>query len=190
MRQSQLEGLIFNHHRPEFPLAIENTSNSLEGHAYTRGLEPTSVAMPPAIRKIPAGYHTATPSLVVAGATKLLDFLKSAFGAKELAMFMMPDGTIGHSEVEIGDSRIMLGEATADTPAMPGRVFLYLDDVDVAYKHAIDAGATPMREPADQFYGDRTAVVKDPVGNVWSLATHIEDVSDEEVRKRMAAQAM
>ncbi len=140
------------------------------------------------VKPVPEGYHTVTPSLVVEGADKLLDFLKKAFGGREVAMFRMPNGTIAHAEVVIGDSRVMLGEAGPEWTAMPGRTYTYVSDVDAVYKQALQAGAVSIRAPADQFYGDRTAVVKDPVGNVWTVATHREDVSEEEMARRMAAQ--
>ena len=143
------------------------------------------------VRTIPEGYHTITQSLVVKGADRLLEFLKEAFGAKEVAMFKMPNGTIAHAEVIMGDSRLMIGEAGSDiwTEAMPSRSYMYVRDADSSYKKALQAGATSVREPADQFYGDRTAAVKDPVGNIWTLAMHKEDVSPEEEARRMVAQA-
>ncbi len=140
------------------------------------------------VRPVPEGYHSVTPSLVVEGADKLLDFLKKAFGAKEVVMFRMPNGAIAHAEVVIGDSRVMIGEAGPDWPAMSGRTYTYVGDVDAVFKQALQAGAVSVKAPADQFYGDRTAVVKDPVGNVWTVATHREDVSEEEMVRRMAAQ--
>ena len=141
------------------------------------------------VRPVLEGYRTLTQSLVVVGADRFLDFLKKAFGAREAAMFRMPDGSVGHAEVLIGDSRIMLGEAGPEWPAMPGRAYMYVSDADAVYRQALAAGAVSVRELRDAFYGDRNGAVKDPFGNVWTIATHKEDLSEEEMRKRMAAQA-
>ncbi len=138
------------------------------------------------VRAIPKGYRTLTPSLPVKGAGKLIDFLKQAFLAQQLELFTMPDGSIAHTVLKIGDSHIMMSEATPEWPANPNQMVLYTEDTDIVYRRALKAGATSIREPADEFYGDRTAVVKYPCGNVWSIATHKEDVSAEEMRKRMA----
>src|SRR5215471_4110986 len=140
------------------------------------------------VRAIPEGYSVVTQSLVVKQADKLLDFLKDAFDARESGVFKMPDGKIAHAEAIIGDTRVMLGEETPDALAMPGRAYVYVRDVDSSYRKALDVGAVSIREPKDQFYGDRTATVKDPTGNVWTLATHKEDLSQEEQMKRMMAQ--
>ena len=140
-----------------------------------------------AVKPIPDGYHTVTPYLTVEGVAKLIDFVKHAFGATEVERMARPDGTIGHAEVRIGDSIIMMGEATAQWKPMPGTIYLYVDDTDTTYKRALQAGATSLMAPADQFYGDRNAGVKDASGNVWWIATHKEDVSREELTKRMKA---
>jgi len=140
------------------------------------------------VRVVPEGYHTVTQSLVVRGADRLLQFLKEGFGGKESGIFRMPNGTIAHAEITIGDTRIMLGEETPEWLEMPGRAYIYVKDADASYRQALQAGATSLREPADQFYGDRTATVKDPVGNVWTVATHKEDLSQEEQMRRLAAQ--
>jgi uncharacterized glyoxalase superfamily protein PhnB len=141
-----------------------------------------------AVKAIPDGYHAITPYLVVPGVAKLLDFLKEAFGAEETHPRMTrPDGTVMHAEVRIGDSRVMLGEASDRFPAMPGSLYLYVPDTDALYRRALAAGATSLMEPADQFYGDRNAGVKDPSGNAWWIATHKEDVSHEELVRRAQA---
>ena len=135
---------------------------------------------------MPEGYHTVTPYLTVKGASDLVEFLKKAFGAEET--FRMGDGgKITHAEMRIGDSMVMLGDAP-DEP-MPGMLHLYVQDVDRLYERALELGATSIREPADQFYGDRSAGVKDRFGNQWWLATHIEDVPPEEMERRAAAAA-
>ena len=140
-----------------------------------------------AVKPIPDGYHTVTPYVTVEGVAKLIDFVKQAFGATEVERMARPDGTIGHAEVRIADSIIMMGEATAQWKPMPGTIYLYVDDTDTTYKRALQAGATSLMAPADQFYGDRNAGVKDASGNVWWIATHKEDVSREELAKRMKA---
>jgi PhnB protein len=138
---------------------------------------------------IPAGYHTITSYLTVSGAADLIDFLKQAFAAREKERFTQPDGTIGHAEVAIGDSVIMLGEPKKDCKPMTGAFYLYVDEVDAIYQRSIAAGATSAMEPANQFWGDRTATVHDRFGNIWHIATRIEDISHEELERRIAAMA-
>jgi PhnB protein len=140
--------------------------------------------MPSQVKPVPEGYHTLTPHLIVQGAPKLLDFLKQAFDAKEKYSLTGPNGAIMHAEVKIGDSMVMIGEAMGEWKAMPASIALYTDNADALYKRALEAGATSIREPADQFYGDRSGGVKDPAGNHWWIATHIEDVSPDELKKR------
>lgn len=122
---------------------------------------------------VPEGYHTVTPYLVVKGVPRLIDFVERAFGARERQRMLRPDGSISHAEVELGDSVIMLGEAQSEAGTMPGMIHLYLGDVDGAYRRALDTGATSLREPADQPYGDRMAGVKDDFGNQWWIAKPI-----------------
>ena len=133
---------------------------------------------------IPSGYHTVTPYMRVTGAAEFIDFLTRAFGAKENHRSLAPDGSIMHADITIGDSHVMLTEGMENFPPLPGSNFLYVSDVDAAYRSALDAGATSMMEPADQFYGDRTAGVRDPFGNEWWIGTHIEDLSAEELHRR------
>jgi PhnB protein len=138
------------------------------------------------VKPIPEGYHTVTPYLLVQGAEKLINFMKNAFDAKETERYSMPDGSIGHAEVRIGDSVIMVADAQGDEyKPMAAGIHLYVEDCDVTYKLAIGAGATSVREPQDQFYGDRSAGVNDQFGNKWWIATHKEDMSKEEIIKRM-----
>jgi PhnB protein len=139
-----------------------------------------------AVKPRPDGYHTVTPFLNVQGTASLVDFLKNALGAEEVMRMPGPGGVVMHAEVNIGDSRLMLGEAMA-RPVSASSFYLYVNDVDAAYKRAVMAGATSQSEPADQFWGDRMATVTDPFGNTWSIATHKEDPSPEEMAKRMAA---
>ena len=141
--------------------------------------------MPAKVKPVPEGYHTITPYITVKGADKLIDFLKTAFGARERLRMPGPDGKIAHAELQIGDSVLMLGEASGQFPALPTQVYLYVEDCDKFYNQALAAGATSVRELEDQFYGDRNGTVKDAFGNIWSLATHVEDVSGEEVERRM-----
>jgi PhnB protein len=140
-----------------------------------------------AVTPIPAGFHTVTPYLVVQGAAKLIDFLKQAFDAKEIMRMPLPDGTIMHAEVKIGDSIVMMGDARGEMKPMPAAIYLYVNDADATYQRALRAGATSTMEPADQFYGDRSAGVKDPVGNQWWIGTHIEDVPPDELARRAEA---
>ena len=141
------------------------------------------------VKPIPQGYHTITPYLVVQRAAQLIDFLKQAFEAEEILHMAQPDGTITHAEVKIGDSGVMISEASGDFKPMPAMLHLYVEDTDSVYRRALRAGATSLREPEDQFYGDRTGGVQDASGNQWWIATHIEDVSADELAKRAVDQA-
>lgn len=142
-----------------------------------------------AVRHIPDGYHTITPFLVAEGTARLIDFIKQAFGAEEIERMAAPDGTVMHAELRIGDSMLMFGEAQGEWKAIPSMLYLYVKDVDATFAQALRAGATSMRAVADQFYGDRNGTVRDAWGNIWSIGTHIEDVSPEEMRRR-ALEAM
>ena len=144
---------------------------------------------------IPKGYHTVTPSLFVAGAAKAIDFYKKALGAEELMRFPGPDGKIMHAEIKVGDSIIMLAD---EMPDMGGRspksiggtpvsFFVYGENVDAAWKRAVDAGAREVQPLADQFWGDRTGCLEDPFGHHWWLAQHIEDLTPEQIRKNAEA---
>jgi uncharacterized glyoxalase superfamily protein PhnB len=137
----------------------------------------------------PDGYHTVTPYLIVRDAGSLIGFLKQVLEAREEQRFAEPDGFIMHAEVRIGDSVVMIADANEANPPRPGMLHVYLEDIDAAYGRALAAGAAAVREPEDQFYGDRTAGVEDPFGNQLWLTTHIEDVSPEEMQRRMEAQA-
>jgi len=139
------------------------------------------------VKAIPDGYHTVTPYIVINGVAKLIEFVKSSFGATEVMRHTRPDGSVMHAEVRIGDSVIMMGEAPAGGKHFPAMLHLYVDDVDATYQRALEAGATSLREPTDQIYGDRSGGVQDEFGNQWWLAKHLEDVSEEEMARRMAA---
>ncbi len=130
--------------------------------------------------------QTVTPYLIIPGVARFIEFARQALDAQEIGQrAAAPDGRIMHAEVRIGESVIMMGEPMGEWQPMAGSFYMYVPDVDAAYRRALDAGATSLREPADQFYGDRSGGVKDPCGNVWWLATHKEDVSHEELQRRM-----
>ena len=145
--------------------------------------------MAKAVKAVPDGYHTVTPYLVVPGVARLMDFLREAFGAAEVMRHARPDGSVQHAEVCIGDSMVMMGEPQPGSEPRPATVCLYLSDVDETYRKAIAAGGKSLREPADQFYGDRSGGVQDPCGNQWWISTHVEDVAPEELERRAAAAA-
>jgi PhnB protein len=134
------------------------------------------------VQKRPEGFHTVNPYLVVNGAARIIEFLKQAFDAEDVGQpFKAPDGTIMHAAMRIGDSIVEIGDSPEP---MPMNLHVYVDDVDGTYRRAIGAGAVSVREPETTFYGDRSAGVKDPGGNTWWLACHVEDVSDEEIVTR------
>jgi len=148
------------------------------------------------VKSTPEGVHTLTPYISVKGAAEALAFYRSALGAEELFRLDMPDGRVGHAELRIGDSRMMLADempdmadAVARSPrTLGGTTFglhVYVPDVDAAFRRAINAGGVVKRPVQDQFYGDRSGTFADPFGHVWTLATHIEDVSPEEMRRRI-----
>ena len=146
------------------------------------------------VKPIPDGYHSITPYLIVQGAGRAIAFYNEAFGAVEL-LRLEAGGKVQHAEVQIGDSRIMLADEFPEmgfrSPATLGgaavSILLYVEDVDARVERAVAAGAAIQRPLQDQFYGDRSATLVDPFGHVWTVATHREDVSDEEVRRRMQA---
>jgi PhnB protein len=137
-----------------------------------------------AVKYIPEGYHTVTPFVLAKDALALIDFIVRALNGVEVSKHLSPDGKLMHGEVRIGDSLIMLGEASEKFPAVPGMFYLYVPDVDSVYKQAVNAGGQSLREPTNEFYGDRSCGVADAFGNQWWMATHIEDVSPEEMQKR------
>ncbi|HEX9119622.1 MAG TPA: VOC family protein [Terriglobales bacterium] len=144
---------------------------------------------------IPAGYHTATPYLVMRHAAKALDWYHDVLGATEVMRFPTPDGKIGHAEIKIGDSFIMLADECPDMGYVgpeslggsPGLIMIYVENVDSVFKRALDHGAKMKQELKDQFYGDRNGTIIDPFGHQWTIATHIEDVTPEEMQRRMSA---
>ena len=131
----------------------------------------------------PEGYHTVTPYLVVEDVERLITFLKEAFDAEESERVPSPDGTTRHAEVRIGDSVVMMGTARGK-PSMPGMLYVYTEDIDTAYSRALKAGGESIAQPENQFYGDRSAGVKDSQGNIWYIATRVENLSEDELRER------
>jgi PhnB protein len=136
---------------------------------------------------IPKGFHTVTPFLVVRDAEQLIRFMKQTFKANEQHRATHKDETIMHAELQIGDSKVMLAEVSGDREPMPGMLYIYVDDVDVVYERAVQAGAKPLRPPTDEFYGDRSGGVEDMCGNQWWIATHKEDVPPDEMMRRQDA---
>lgn len=137
---------------------------------------------------IPEGHHTVTPYLIVKGAEQLLDFMKQAFAAEELMRTLRPDGSIAHAEARIGDSRVMVSEASGPWQPLPAALHLYVPEVDAAYGRALKAGGESLMEPADQFYGDRSGGVKDPFGLTWWISTRVENLPEEEIQRRAQRQ--
>ncbi|HVT45129.1 MAG TPA: VOC family protein [Thermoanaerobaculia bacterium] len=147
------------------------------------------------VKAIPDGYAAVTPYLVMKNASKAIDFYKQVFDATERLRMDAPGGKIGHAELEIGDSLIMLADESPEMGFVgpetiggtPVTLMLYVEDVDARFRRAIDAGAKELRAVQDQFYGDRSGTLTDPFGHVWTIGTHIEDVSPEEMSRRMEA---
>ena len=145
------------------------------------------------VKTIPEGYHSVTPYLIVRGAAEAIDFYRKAFGAVELFRFPSPDGKIGHAEIKIGDSPIMMADEYPDMGykgpqsigGSPVSLMIYVADVDSLFHQAVDAGATVKEALQDKFYGDRIGTVIDPFGHVWHISTHKEDVSMDEMQERM-----
>ena len=143
-------------------------------------------------KPVPAGYHTVTPYMAVKNGIKALEFYKKAFGATELTKLIMPDGRLGHAELRLGDSMIMLsdefpeygGKSPQTLGGSPVNIHLYVDDVDAFFKKAIAAGAKEAKPIKDQFYGDRSGQLEDPFGHLWWVATHKEDVPPDELQRR------
>jgi PhnB protein len=149
--------------------------------------------MSDSVKPIPEGYHSITPYLIISNAAEAIEFYKKAFGAEEIFRMAGPDGKIGHAEIKIGNSIIMLGDECPEMSyrsvqtmgGSPVGLLIYLEDVDTAFQRAVDAGAKISRPLKDQFYGDRMGSVSDPFGFEWSLGTHIEDVAPEEMSRRV-----
>lgn len=137
-----------------------------------------------AVKPVPEGFHTVTPFLIAKEAHKLIEFMQKAFNGKVTYMMKSDDGMVQHATVMIGDSTVMVSEGTEQYRPVSCMLHLYVEDSDAVYQSALKAGAESIREPKDEFYGDRSSGVRDSWGNQWWIATHIEDVSDEEMMKR------
>ena len=148
-----------------------------------------------AVKAIPDGYPRVMPYLSVDGASDAIEFYKTVFGAEEQVRMDAPGGKIGHAEIGIGDSKVMLadtfpdmgGKSPKDVGGSPVTIMVYVEDVDACYQRALDGGATAERKVEDQFYGDRAGTFEDPWGHKWHVASHVEDVPPEEMEKRAAA---
>jgi PhnB protein len=138
------------------------------------------------VRPVPEGYYTVTPWLISRDTARLIDYLKAAFGAEELDRFVNEDGSIGHAEVRIGDSVVMLFDAKPDWPPTPGFLRLFVDDARAAHRRAVAAGGTSVTEVTHLFFGDLVGRVRDPLGNLWWIQTHVEDVGPEEMQRRLS----
>jgi len=136
------------------------------------------------VKAVPDGFHSVTPFLIVNEAEKLIKFVERAFNGKQTSIFRTGDNKVMHATVRIGDSEIMISDAMERMPSGTSRLYLYVEDVDKMYKQALNVNATSLRSPTDEFYGDRSAGVRDSWGNEWWIATHQEDVSKEEMEKR------
>jgi PhnB protein len=147
------------------------------------------------VKPVPDGYHTVTPYLMLKDAAAAIEFYKRAFGATEVVRMADANGRIGHAEIRIGDSMVMLADEDHETDhrgpralgGTPVSLVLYVEDVDAVFDRAIRAGGMTRRAVADQFYGDRTGMLEDPFGHVWTVGTHTEDLSPEQMKERMQA---
>lgn len=147
------------------------------------------------VKPIPDGYHSLTPYLIIKGAAEAMEYYKKAFGAVELFRMGAPEGKIGHAEMKIGDSPFMLADEHPELGFVgpqtlggaPVSLLIYVEDVDTIYQQAIAAGGKEMKALQNQFYGDRSGTLTDPYGHVWTVATHVEDVSPDEMEKRAQA---
>jgi len=140
-----------------------------------------------AVQAIPTGFHTLTPYVVASGAAALIEFLKRGMGAEVMHLSSHADGSVMHATIKIGDSMLMLSDGRGGWPARPTDFYLYVTSVDEWYARAMGAGATSIKPPTNEFYGDRVGGVTDGSGNRWWFATHVEDVSEEEMRRRQGA---
>jgi PhnB protein len=185
-------GHLSPYHRIDAPLLLVGQKSALRGQFYSVS-SPRKTTIREnvmSVKPIPEGYHSITPYLGIHKAAEAIDFYKKAFGATEVMRLAMPDGGIGHAELRIGDSAIMLGSPCDQGPlsnpdnAVSVGLHLYVTDVDKSFQRALDAGATTVSEVKDQFYGDRSGTLKDPYGHLWFLASRKEDLTQEQIRQR------
>jgi PhnB protein len=185
-------GHLSPYHRRDAPLLLVGQKSALRGQFYSVS-SPRKTTIREnvmSVKPIPEGYHSITPYLGIHKAAEAIDFYKKAFGATEVMRLAMPDGGIGHAELRIGDSAIMLGSPCDQGPlsnpdnAVSVGLHLYVTDVDKSFQRALDAGATTVSEVKDQFYGDRSGTLKDPYGHLWFLASRKEDLTQEQIRQR------
>ncbi len=150
--------------------------------------------MPKAVSHIPTGYHAVIPYLSVTGASAAIDFYKRAFGADEVMRMPMPDGRVAHAELKIGDAHVMLADefpemnfrSPRSVGGTPVNIMIYVENVDQTTKRAVDGGAKLLKPVQDQFYGDRSGTIEDPFGHMWTVATHVEDLTPEEIERRQS----
>jgi PhnB protein len=146
-----------------------------------------------AVKPIPEGYHSLTPYLYFERTRDAIEFYKAAFGATERGVMDGPGGAVMHAELQIGDSVVMMADNADQAPSKLGgtavSILIYTEDVDAMFKRAVDKGATSLDAPSDKFYGDRMGSLRDPFGHEWTIGTHIEDVSEEQMQERMASMA-
>jgi uncharacterized glyoxalase superfamily protein PhnB len=140
------------------------------------------------VQAVPEGYHSVTPWIISRDTAQLIDFVTAAFGAQELGRFQMEDGTIGHAEVRVGDSVVMMFDRKQDWPDTPAFLRLFVEDGDAVFQQAVHAGATPLTEMTHLYWGDRVGRVRDPLGNLWWIQTRVEDVDAEEAQRRLGEQ--
>lgn len=138
------------------------------------------------LHHVPKGFHTINAYLIVSDAAQLIEFAKTVFDAQETLRMPSPDGGIAHAELRIGDSVLETSDATEKWKATPGSLHIYVPDIDATYRRALSAGAESLMEPMDQFYGERSASVRDPLGNLWHIATKTEEITVEEMKRRAA----
>jgi PhnB protein len=185
-------GHLSPYHRRDAPLLLVGQKSALRGQFYSVS-SPRKTTIREnvmSVKPIPEGYHSITPYLGIHKAAEAIEFYKKAFGATEVMRLSMPDGGIGHAELRIGDSAIMLGSPCDQGPlsspdnAVSVGLHLYVTDVDKSFQRALDAGATSVSEVKDQFYGDRSGTLKDPYGHLWFLASRKEDLTEEQIKQR------
>jgi PhnB protein len=141
------------------------------------------------IQPIPEGFHTLTAYLLVADAEQEVEFARKAFDAQTIHVSRLPDGSIMHATLKIGTSMLMLGQVQGNMKPVPSMLFMYVENADTAYRHAVECGGKPLHEPMDQIWGDRAGAIASPNGIQWWISTHIAEVSESELQRRMAARS-